>query len=102
MAYTHGVRYEWDPRKHALNRKKHGIGFDEAARLFAPGSRWLDMDEDIHHGDEVRYRAIGAIARGVVVVVYTERDEDVLRIISVRRATARERHLYDDWIRRYS
>lgn len=92
------VRFEWDPTKDALNRGKRGIGFEEAAAVFAPGSRWLDLDDEAHSEDEIRYRAIGAIARGVVLVVYTQRDDDVLRIISARRATARERRLYEDWL----
>jgi uncharacterized DUF497 family protein len=89
------VRIEWDPDKNASNRKKHGISFEEAATLFAAGSEWLDL------ADEVRYLAIGPIARGIVVVVYVERDEDVLRIISARLATAKERRLYETWIQRY-
>ena len=102
MAYDGGVRFEWDPTKDATNRRKHGIGFAEAARLFEPGSRWLDLDDDELSGDELRYRAIGAIRRGVVVVVYTEVDGDEVRIISARRATVRERRLYEDWIERCS
>jgi len=69
--------------------------------LFRAGSRWLDLSDEAHSADEVRYRAIGPIARGVVVVVYVERDEDVLRIISARLATASERRLYEAWIERY-
>jgi hypothetical protein len=42
------------PTKDALNRAKHGIGFDEASRVFAPGSRWLDMDDEVHSDDEIR------------------------------------------------
>jgi uncharacterized DUF497 family protein len=100
MAYIPAVRFEWDPTKEALNRRKHGISFGEAASVFADGSHWLDMHDDAHSGDEVRYRAIGVIARGVLVVVYTEHEGDALRIISARRATTRERHLYEAWIRR--
>ena len=92
------MRFDWDPAKDALNRVRHGIGFDEAAGVFAPGSLWLDMDDEAHSEDEIRYRAIGAIARGVVLVVYTERDGDVVRIISARKATARERRLYEGWL----
>lgn len=95
------VQFDWDPAKDSLNRDRHGIGFDEAVGVFAPGSRWLDMDDEAHSADEIRYRAIGAIARGVVLVVYTERDGDVVRIISARKATAREKRLYEDWIEEY-
>ena len=50
-----------------------------------------------HSGDELRYRAIGPIACGTVVVVYVERDEDVFRIISARLATPAEQRLYAKW-----
>jgi uncharacterized DUF497 family protein len=92
------VRFDWDPAKDASNRIKHGIGFDDAKSVFARGSRWLDLDDEAHSDDEIRYRAIGTTARGVVLVVYTQRDGDVVRIISARKATARERRLYEEWI----
>ena len=94
------VRIEWDPVKNARNLRKHGISFDEAATLFTTSSDWLDLDDEAHSTDEMRYRAIGPIARGVVVVVYVERDDDVLRIISARFATPTERQLYEEWIQR--
>jgi len=94
------VRFEWDPAKNARNVRKHGISFEEAATLFKAGTGWLDLDDEAHSDDELRYRAIGRIARGVVVVVYVERDEDVIRIISARAATPSERRLYKDWIER--
>ena len=63
------MHFEWDSAKNALNRKKHGISFEEAVTLFRPGSAWLDLADEAHSADEVRYRPIGPIARGVVVVV---------------------------------
>jgi uncharacterized DUF497 family protein len=100
MAYNAAMRFDWDPAKSARNVRKHGISFEEASTLFKARSGWLDLDDEAHSGDEMRYRAIGAIARGVVVVVYVERDEDVIRIISARMATPSERRLYHDWIER--
>jgi uncharacterized DUF497 family protein len=92
------VHFEWDPAKNTRNVRKHGISFEEAATLFTAGSGWLDLDDEAHSDDELRYRAIGPIARGIVVVVYVERDENVLRIISARFATPGERRLYAEWI----
>lgn len=94
------VRFDWDPAKNTRNVRKHGVSFEEASTLFTAGSGWLDLDDEAHSGDEMRYRAIGPIVRGVVVVVYVERDEDVIRIISARAATPSERRLYEDWIER--
>ena len=95
------MRFDWDPEKDAVNRATHGIGFDQAAKVFAPGSFWLDIDDEAHSEDEIRYRAIGTIAHGVVVVVYTDRDDDIVRIISARKATAREKQFYEGWLRRH-
>jgi uncharacterized DUF497 family protein len=47
--------------------------------------------DEAHSVDEERFIAIGPISRGVVLVVWTEQDEDTIRIISARRATKRER-----------
>ena len=96
------VRFEWDPAKDALNRARHGIGFEEASGVFRSQSPWLEIDDEAHSDDELRYHAIGTIARGVVVVVCTDRDEDVVRIIGARAATTRERRLYDEWLARHT
>ena len=101
MAYTGAVRFEWDPAKDALNRARHGIGFDEAAAVFRSRTPWLELDDEAHSGDELRYRAIGMTVRGVLLVVCTDRDEDTVRIISARKATPRERRFYEAWIERY-
>jgi uncharacterized DUF497 family protein len=95
------VRFEWDPDKNALNRARHGIDFEEAKEVFASKARWLEIDDEAHSDDELRYRAVGPTSRGVLVVVCTDRDEDTVRIMSARMATPRERRLYDDWIARY-
>lgn len=94
------MRFEWDPAKSLRNVRKHGVSFEEATTLFTAGSDWLDLDDEMHSGDEMRYRAIGPIARGIAVVVYVERDDGLLRIISARLATPNERRLYTEWIER--
>lgn len=88
------MRFEWDPEKDRANRQKHGIGFDEASQLFAVGDDYLELFDAAHSTTEDRFIAIGAIRRGIVLVVWTERDEGVTRIISARFATSRERGLY--------
>jgi uncharacterized DUF497 family protein len=105
-AYANGVHWRhgarrWDPVKDAINRRKHGVSFEEAAALFSSRRPWLDLDDEAHSGDEVRFLAIGEAPRGVLVVVYTEREGGAVRIMSARRATPRERRLYETWIERY-
>ena len=100
MAYAASERFEWDSAKDAANLAKHGISFCEAAKLFSSEVPWLEVDDEEHSGEEPRWRAIGVIARGVAVVVCTERDDDLIRIISARLATPRERRLFKAWIER--
>ena len=84
----------WDQSKNLSNQEKHGVSFEDAQRLFLSGSDFLELYDDDHSVDEDRYIAIGIIVRGVVLVVWTERDDDVIRIISARWATPRERDRY--------
>jgi len=88
------VEFEWDPAKDRSNRRKHGLSFAEARRLFESGIDYLEIFDADHSELEDRFIAIGPIDRGIVVVVYTEPDEGRVRIIGARLATQRERKLY--------
>ena len=94
MAYLCSVRFEWDDAKDLLNREKHGISFVEARRLFESGDDYLEIFDSEHSVFEDRFIAIGPIERGLVVIVYTEREEDIIRIIGARWANNREQSLY--------
>ncbi|MBS1854036.1 MAG: BrnT family toxin [Acidobacteria bacterium] len=85
---------EWDPGKARLNVRKHGISFaDAVASLEDEGA--LTM-RDPFSDDEERWVTMGRDVLGrVLVVVYTWRGESV-RLISARKATARERRRYED------
>jgi uncharacterized DUF497 family protein len=88
------MEFEWDDAKDSSNQEKHGVSFDETRTLFTAGGDYLEIFDADHSDFEDRFIAIGPIARGIVVVGYTERDEDVIRIIGARMATRRERALY--------
>jgi uncharacterized DUF497 family protein len=90
------VAVEWDPAKDRANREKHGIAFEEAKELFESGVDYLEIYDVNHSDDEDRFIAIGPIHRGVVLVVWTERVEDTIRLISARWATKAELALYDE------
>jgi uncharacterized DUF497 family protein len=94
LAYTEPVRVSWDEEKNRSNQKKHGVSFDEAMELFISGTEYLEIFDDAHSEIEDRFISIGPIRRGLVLVVWTERDETTIRIISARWATTRERALY--------
>jgi len=88
------VKVEWDEAKNAENQRKHGVSFEEAEQLFTAGVDYLEVFDDAHSETEDRFFAIGPITRGLVLVVWTERDDDTVRIISARWATKREQTLY--------
>ena len=85
------MRVEWDPAKDEINRAKHGLSFEEASGLFKGGVDYLEIYDEEHSDEEDRFIAIGRIERGVILVSYSERDDDVLRILSARPATKSER-----------
>jgi uncharacterized protein len=85
------VEFEWDPNKAAHNLHKHGVRFAEAVTVFEDDAMLTMPDDD---PDEERFVAIGMGSFGrILVVVYTTRG-DFTRIISVRKATRRERAQY--------
>ena len=90
------IEFEWDDEKERINITKHGIDFTTAARVFNDTNR-LELYDDYHSDDEDRYITIGIIneVAYLVMVVYTDR-EDVIRIISARKATKQERRRYYD------
>ncbi len=84
----------WDHAKNRANQRNHGVSFEEASELFRSGVDYLEIFDDEHSITEDRFIAIGPIRRGLVLVVWTERDEEVIRIISARWATKHEQALY--------
>ena len=90
------IRFEWDEAKNRSNKNKHGIDF-KTAQLVFEDPHCISFVERVSDGEE-RWHAIGSIENIIViVVVHTYREEafdEVIRIISARRATRHERKLY--------
>jgi uncharacterized DUF497 family protein len=93
------MRFEWDPAKNRANKAKHGITFEQASQLFSGGEDYLEIYDEVNSTDEDRFIAVGPIARGIVVVVFTERLENVIRILSARMATRNEQDQYRSYWR---
>ena len=89
------MEFEWDPAKAEANLGKHGLSFAEATELLAGDGDYLEIYDDTQDGED-RFIAIGPIRRGVIVVVFAEREDDIVRIISAREATRREAQLFRD------
>ena len=85
------LRFEWDERKAITNAKKHGVSFDEAKSVFVDERAKLIDDPD-HSEDEERFVLLGlSSALRLLLVCHCYRSEgNVIRIISARKATARE------------
>jgi len=88
------MRFEWTAEKERANIRKHGLSFVEATTLFTGDREYLVIYDERHSDDEDRFIAIGPIAAGILVVVYTERTEDSIRIISARFAGKNEIRLF--------
>lgn len=90
------LHFEWDPRKAAVNRRKHGVSFEEAKSVFLDERAKLIDDPD-HSEEENRFVLLGlSSALRILVVCHCYRSDDgAIRIISARKATARERKSYD-------
>jgi hypothetical protein len=89
------LRFEWDQRKSASNRAKHGVAFEEAETVFGD-ERALLIGDPEHSKGEDRFILLGFSNRlRLLVVSHCYRaDGDVIRLISARRATKRESRQY--------
>ena len=94
------VKVVLDHSKNLANQKKHGVSFEEARELLVSDVDHFEIVDETHSDFEDRFISIGPIRRGLVLVVWTERDESVVRIISARWATRREQTLYRSHIRK--
>jgi len=89
------IRFEWDIQKSLANKRKHGIAFEEAQAVFLDENALMIHDPD-HSDDEHRFILLGLSAKIRVLAVcrcYRKSDE-VIRIISARKATRKEQKRY--------
>ena len=91
----HDIRFEWDDRKSAANKRKHKVSFEEAQTVFLDENAIRFFDPD-HSEDEDRFLMLGmSFALRVLVVCHCYRESDaVIRIISARKADKREQSDY--------
>ncbi len=88
--------YEWDPRKAALNERKHRVSFEEATTVFLDRFA-LTFDDPDHSINQRRFITLGESGRRrLLFVAHAEVGEDRTRIISARKVTRRERHGYQE------
>ena len=85
------LKFEWDSEKAEINKKKHKISFETAARVFLDENAYDEFDE-LHSDFEDRIKIVGRVGK-ILAVIYTERGERN-RIISARLATKDEEEEY--------
>jgi uncharacterized DUF497 family protein len=100
-----GIRFEWDEAKNLANQRKHGVSFEEASQVFLDPLHIVVADRVID--GEQRWQALGMARRAggsllLLVVAHTVREDleqgtfnEVVRIISARRAVPEERTSYE-------
>lgn len=97
------TRFEWDVAKNAANKRKHGVDFETALRVFADPFALSEQDR-IEEG-EPRWQTIGLVEGYLLLLVaHTVREDggeageevEVIRIISARKADRKERRRYED------
>jgi uncharacterized DUF497 family protein len=97
-----GIRFEWDEAKNLSNRRKHGVSFEEASHVFRD-PLYVSVQDRVE-GGELRWQTLGLVEDLLLLTVaHTVREErddgtwvDVIRIISARHATRKERRRYED------
>jgi uncharacterized protein len=85
------LEFEWDEEKRQSNLNKHGVDLIEAGQIFAGYT--VEFADNRYNYSEDRFIAIGQSKGQILTVVYTVRDE-VIRLISARKATKNETRIY--------
>ncbi len=85
------TKIDWDAAKNKINMEKHGLNFEDASFVF--DSPTVTFEDDRYGYGEKRYITLGLLGQREVVIVHTPRAEQT-RIISMRKANARERKIY--------
>ncbi len=85
------MKFIWDKKKRKANLAKHGLDFVDAKSVFS-GITYTFEDDRFAYGEQ-RFITIGMLKGKVVVIAHTEKD-DVIRVISMRKATKHEQEIY--------
>jgi len=92
------MQFEWDENKNSENIRKHGFDFADAWQVFE-NPLFVKLDDRADYGED-RWTGVGMMSNGVVIVlVFTEKGRETIRIISMRKATKNERTRYEKAIK---
>jgi uncharacterized DUF497 family protein len=85
------MKFEWDEAKRSVNLRKHGLDFADAEIVFS-GATFTFQDDRFDY-EEDRFITLGMLREMVVIIAHTEREE-IVRIISMRKATKYEQRIH--------
>lgn len=92
------MKYEWNEEKNKLNQQKHGISFGEAKEVFDDPLHISKLDKRFSYFEE-RWISVGSTSKYKILVVanlfFTDEGEEIIRIISARKANKQERWTYE-------
>ena len=86
------MKFEWDENKQRTNLQKHGLDFRDAHLAFTDDAFVVEDPHDDY--DEIRYILQGLLEQFIIIVVFTVRENEIIRIISMRKANRREQENY--------
>lgn len=92
------TRFEWDPAKARANERNHGISFEIARHVFEDPDALVEQDRI--EGGERRWQTLGLVDGALLLLVahtvqFEDREDEIIRIISARRADRKERNRYE-------
>jgi uncharacterized protein len=97
MEAVRSMNFEWDDQKNESNIINHGFDFADAHQIFnAP--MVIDLDQRENYGED-RWIATGLLDGRIVIMVYTEPNDQTIRIISLRKALSHERRRYEQYLK---
>lgn len=86
--------FDWDDIKAETNKKKHGVSFAEAATVFSDPNA-IELHDEDHSDKEDRWILVGlSVKTRVLIVVFAEKEDEVIRIVSARKAVKEETDQY--------
>ena len=100
MFFIEGKTFTWSDDKNRINQKKHGLSFEEAVLAFLDPHMVIRYDEVHSSQKESRWKGIGILGSDILLaIIFTEEQENELRLISARKASKKEKEDYRENIR---
>lgn len=90
------MKFDWDEAKNFENIRKHEIDFADVPVIFS-SEMLIELDDRFDYGED-RWFGIGFLGSGIAVVVWTERQKNIIRIISARRANRYEQKRFEQYL----